>query len=183
MLFTLTSNPQEVESIKYIRDDFILCLACNYRNPMTVKHTRVYHFDIIYCSGAPAEDLYGSDGELLFDFHPVEDIQQAVEVIGKLLNTRFQREQAKEDPDDRDEIALAVCCSYPWTQRMTRMITEELDDLKADVACQNLYRTLHQPSTDRVVQMTNSMLNTTAVTADDPVTFGYALQQALGGMF
>ena len=183
MIFTLTSNVQDVESIKYIQDDFVLCLTCSYINPMTTKRSKLYHFDIIHHSSVPVEDLYGSDGELLFDFHPVNTITDAIEKIAEILNTRYQKEQAKEDEDLQDEISLACCCSYPWTQRITRLISEELEDLEADVACQNLYRTLKQPSIDRIVQMLNSMLNTTTVTAEDPVVIGYALQRALGGMF
>lgn len=180
MIFTLTSNNLDVQSIKDIQDDFILSLSCNYPSPIKLK-TKIYQFDIIHHPSIPVADMYQSEGDLIFKFYSVDTISEAVDQIADLLNLRYQRE-FNRDEDVRDEISLAVCCNYQWTQKITSLISSRLDELDADIACQNLYRTLKQPSIERITTMLNNMLNTDKVVSADPVTFGFALQNVLGGM-
>lgn len=193
MILTLTSNTLEVESIKSIQEDYILCLSYNYPNLLKLSKSnqlskvnnmnmRIYHFDIIHDIKTPVSDMYQSEDNLVFNFHPVNTFSEAVEKIVDLLNSKYQKE-LNRDEDNRDEISLAVCCSYPWTQQMVNLISSRLEDINADIACQNLYRTLKQPSTKKMTSMLNSFLNTDKVVSADPVTFGYAIQIVLGGMF
>lgn len=183
MVFVLTSNPSDVKSVKYIGDDFYFCLLHDYRNPISTSRTRMYQFDIVHHQSVPVTDLYKSEGNMNFRFHPVDTFEEAVDVIGELIANQYKVQQAR-DEDVREELTVTVCCPFQWSQRMTRLITDYLTAAGADdVGCNNLFRTLMFPSMDRVIQMLQSTLNSKNISADDPATLAYAINLAWGGAF
>jgi hypothetical protein len=149
--------------------------------------TQIFQYDIFTqdSSSPDLEDCVSSDG-INFDIHEQPTITSALDEIANLLMDVWEKQQARSE-DLKEEITLACCCPYKINQQFVKYLNEIFSDVDMsigkDLVALNLYNQLRVSSSSRMAELLRSLLNTEFIYPDDPISFGYALNQVLvGGM-
>lgn len=181
MVYLLTSNNIPITSIKNYNDNFILSLLHSEVSKVHRSRTEIYQFDIFIQDGMDTDDFDNSEDLINLDIHEHPDITSSLDQIAEMLVKAESRQEAR-DEDLREEITIAVACQYDWNQQIVKYLNNALSELDSNLIAINIFRELRIPSMDRLTQSLKTALSTEFIYPDDPISFGYALLTALGGM-
>lgn len=181
MIYLLTSNSIPITSIKAYNDNFTLSLLHSELSKVHKKNATFYQYDIFIQDGMDTEEFDITDNMINVDIHEYPDITSSLDKIAEIVYSAEHRQDAR-DEDVREEITLAVCCQYSWNQQVVKYLNSALDELGSSVVAISVFKELHVASMERLSNTLQTVLNTTFIYPDDPVSFGYALHYALGGM-
>jgi hypothetical protein len=189
MIYLLTSNDIQIRNIKSYSENFIISLLHSQTSKFHRTPTQIFQYDIFTqdALSPDLEDCESSDG-INFDIHEHPTITSALDEIAQMLMDGLAKQQARSE-DLREEITIACCCTYDGNQQIVKHLNEIFSDADSneligkDLVALNLYNQLRVGSKARIAELLRSLLNTEFIYPDDPISFGYALNQVLvGGM-
>lgn len=180
MIRLITSNIIPIRSIKDYNDNFIICyLHTSLITPHNPPKTK-YIFEIYYQTDMLIDEEE-TDHEMVFNYHPVSTITEALDKIADFVQYEVETEMDK-DEDLRDEVTVGVCCDYSWNTQVVKYLNSNFADHELEFECLNLYQYLKIVRVERLVQTLKGALGTEFIYPEDPVNFGYALHLGLAGL-
>lgn len=179
-LYVITSNAIPIDSIKKYNNNYLLSLLHSGILIPSAKKEKIYYYDIFQ---QVTDDEVEDTSSNQFDFNFIErpDITEALKLIARYL-AQEEKGQLELDEDFQEEMIVIAACPFSWNQQLVKYLNEQLIELGSEVRCLNIFTHYKLPSMDRLAEALKVSLNTNFIYPDDPVAFGYALYQAIGGM-
>lgn len=181
MLYVITSNDVPIKSVHEYTGAYQLSLLHQYPSAVMKKGKMISVYDIFVQDESSLEDGLDSSHLVEIDIHESPSIFSSLEEIAAILRAA-EIEEFEKDEDIRSEIRVVCACKYQWNREITRQLQEFLGNQDSEIIPLNLFTELHIPSMDRLVNTLKTALNTQFIYPDDPIAFGFALYQALGGL-
>lgn len=180
MLYVITSNDVPIRSVHDYTGGYELSLLHQFSSPV-MPGKMISSYDLFMQDETSLEDGLDSSHLIDIEVHESPSIFSSLEEISELLRAAELSEEEK-DEDIRSEIRVVCACKYQWNKEITRQLGSYLGDRDSEIIPINLFTEFHIPSMDRLANTLKTTLNTTFIYPDDPISFGYALYQALGGL-
>lgn len=187
MIHVITSNIIPISSIKDYNDNFIIShLVMEPIIPLAEDgyHYRVYH------QSEMSIDQYSAHDNFRFDYTETPDITNALDLITSTITASIisgsasdtqttSQEGARPPEDDDEEVMVLVACDYNWNSQVVDYLNEKFAEESSDVTCLDIYEYLNDIDTEKLVQTLKQTLGTEFIYPEEPVSFGYAIHEAL----
>lgn len=180
MIHLLTSNLLPIRSIREYNDNFIFCHTRVERMVPVIQPKFRYIFDVYHQDEMVFDSDYSDNEDFSFHFIPVSTMTEALDLISDQLMKIEQSEKSKNE-DIRDELTVSICCDYSWSKQVVKYLNSCFADHDSELTCLDLYQYMKIPSVEKMKEFVSSILNTKFVYPEDPISFGYALHQAING--
>ena len=181
MIHIITSNNVPARSIKEYVDNFELVHMFKIFVPTPFIDGQVRNCFHIYHQ--PEMDLdqseYVDNMQFKYSFFPSPLITSALDNIADSIQSKYEENQKSNSVE---EMMVLVACKYAWNQQVCTYLNQYFSSYHMELECLNIYKYMKCASEESLKKIIQNILNSTYVYPEEPISFAYALNQAIASM-